>query len=191
MRKATFLLTLFSSIVCYGQVLYNPQVLYDAPGGLMDQSILRTMDITFYDADYDSILDTNWILNSGLRLPATIQLDGGTFHPNVMVRYKGNSTYAIPSDQGNPKVPYNLDINDSVNGQTLMGYTKVKLANAMFDPTFAKEITAYNIYRRYLPSPEANLMKLNVQGNYLGLYVNTESVDRKFLMKHLNRPDFR
>lgn len=184
MKKTLLLLAILATNLCSAQVLYDPQILYDAPGGLMDQSILRTMDITFYDAEYDSILDTNWTANTGLRLPATIQLDGGAFYPNVMVRYKGNSTYAIPSDQGNPKVPYNLDINDSVGGQTLMGYNKVKLANSMFDPTFTKEISAYNIYRKYLPSPEANFMNLNVQGDYLGLYVNTESVDRKFLNKH-------
>jgi hypothetical protein len=106
-----------------------------------------------------------------------------------MVRYKGNSTFAIPNDQGNPKLPFNLDFNDSIPGQELMGYRKVKLANAIFDPTFSKEITAYDIYRRYLPSPEANLMELNVQGDYLGLYINTEAVDRKFLNKHFGEND--
>jgi len=167
------------------QIIYDPQVLYEAPGGLMDQSILREMSITFYDPAYDSILDTNWVANTGLRLPATILLDG-IYYPDVAVRYKGNSTFAIPNGQDNPKLPFNLDMNDLVPGQNLMGYKKVKLANAMFDPTFVKEITAYNIYRRYLPSPEANFMKLNVQGNYLGLYINTEAVDPQFLMKHFN-----
>ena len=145
------------------QILYDPQTVYDAPGGLLDHTILRTMDITFYDANYNAILHNSWENNLGIRLATTVQLDGGTFYPNVMVRYKGNSTYAIPSDQGNPKVPYNLDFNDSVSGQTLLGYNKVKLANAIFDPTFAKEITAYDIYKRYLPSPQASLVQLNVQ----------------------------
>jgi hypothetical protein len=134
-------------------------------------------------------LDANWYTNSGIRLPASVQLDGGLILPNVMVRYKGNSTYAIPAGQGNKKVPYNLDFNDSVPGQTLLGYNKVKLANGMFDPTFVKEISSYNIYRRYLPTPEANLMQLNVQGNYLGLYINTESIDRQFLNKHFGEND--
>lgn len=171
------------------QTLYNPQTLYDTPGGLMDHSILRTMDITFYNANYDSILHDSWVNELGIRLATTVQLDGGPFLANVMVRYKGNSTYDIPSGQGNPKVPYNLDFNDSVSGQTLLGYNKVKLANGMFDPTFTKEITAYDIYRRYLPSPQASLMQLNVQGDYLGLYVNTESVDRQFLTKHFGEND--
>ena len=189
MKSLTILL-----FVCFvhsskAQTLYDPQTLYDAPGGLMDYNILRSMNITFYDPAYDSILHDNWINELGLRLPATVQLDGGQFYANVMVRYKGNSTYSIPSDQGNPKVPYNLDFNDSISGQTLLGYNKVKLANAVFDPTFVKEITAYDIYRRYLPSPQASLMQLNVQGDYLGLYVNTEAIDRQFLTKHFGEND--
>lgn len=184
MKSLIILLFVFFVHSSEAQILYDPQTLYDAPGGLMDHTILRSMDVTFYDPGYDNILHNNWINELGLRLPATVQLDGGQFLANVMIRYKGNSTYSIPSDQGNPKVPYNLDFNDSISGQTLLGYNKVKLANAIFDPTFVKEITAYNIYRRYLPSPQASLMQLNVQGDYLGLYVNTESVDRQFLTKH-------
>lgn len=184
MKNNLLLLFTLALLNSGAQTLYDPQILYDAPGGVMDPSILRSMEITFYDSQYNNILDASWQSNLGIRLPATVQLDGGELYPNVMVRYKGNSTYAIPRDQGNPKVPYNLDFNDSVEGQQLMGYNKIKLANAIFDPTFAKEITAYNIYKRYLPTPEANLMQLTVQGDYLGLYVNTESVDRKFLKKH-------
>ena len=62
----------------------------------------------------------------------------------------------------------------------------MKLANAWIDPTFMKDITASNIYRMYLPSGEANLVKLHVQGNYLGVYVNTESINKQFLKKHFN-----
>lgn len=188
MKYIGLLLFLFSIQIGNAQTLYNPQVLYDGPGGLFDLGLLRTIDIDFHDPNYHSILVDGWTNETGIRLPATVLCDG-LFFTNVMVRYKGNSTFAIPNDNNNPKVPYNLDFNDSVPGQFLMGYRKVKLANAAFDPTFAKEITAYDIYRRYLPSPQANLMRLNVQGDYLGLYVNTEAVDQKFLDKHFGESD--
>ena len=63
-------------------------------------------------------------------------------HDSVGVRYKGNSTFVLPNDNGSPKVPYNLDFNYWVSGQKLMDYKKVKLANAWLDPTFAKEYLA-------------------------------------------------
>jgi len=59
----------------------------------------------------------------------------------------------------------------------------------MFDPTFVKEILGYSIYRNYLPAPEANFMQVEVQGNYMGLYINTESVDKLFLKKHFDEND--
>ena len=49
---------------------------------------------------------------------------------------------------------------------------------------FVKEVLGYKIYQKYLPAPEANFMRVEVQGEYLGLYINTETVDKLFLKKH-------
>jgi len=70
-----------------------------------------------------------------------------------------------------------------------MEYNKVKLANAWFDPTYCKEYIASRIYRKYLPTPEINLIPLHTQGNYTGMYVNTESINRQFLSKHFGEND--
>ena len=59
----------------------------------------------------------------------------------------------------------------------------MKLANAWMDATFAKEYIASKIYKKYLPTVEVNLTRLHVQGNYLGMYVNTESINKQFLKK--------
>jgi hypothetical protein len=70
-----------------------------------------------------------------------------------------------------------------------MGYKKVKLANAWIDPTYCKEYLASRIYRKYLPTPEVNLIKLQTQGQYTGLYVNTESINKQFCQKHFGEDD--
>ena len=102
------------------------------------------------------------------------------------MRYKGNSTFCLPNDNLNPKVPYNIDMYYFIEEQQLLGYNKMKLANAWMDPTFVKQIVSSNIYRKYLPTGESNLVKLNVQGNYVGLYVNDESINKQFLKKHFD-----
>jgi hypothetical protein len=173
----------------FGQVLYNPQELYDAPGGLFDMDSLRTIDIDFYDPNFHQILVDGWENQTGQRLPATLTLSNGELADSVAIRYKGNSTFAIANNNNNPKLPLNLDMNQLVIGQKLMDYKKVKLANSLFDPTFCKEIVAYNIYRKYLPSGQANFMKVNLQGDYLGLYTNTQAVDKQFLKQHFNEKD--
>ncbi|MFT4524302.1 MAG: hypothetical protein ACI85F_000443 [Bacteroidia bacterium] len=171
------------------QVLHDPQQFYDDPEGLFDMDSLRTIDIQFYDPNYHQQLVDGWETMSGLRLPASVSLSNGESLDSVAIRYKGNSTCAIANDNNNPKLPLNLDMNQIVSGQKLMDYKKVKLANSLFDPTFCKEIVGYDIYRRYLPSSLANFMKVNLQGNYLGLYVNTQAVDKQFLKQHFDEKD--
>jgi hypothetical protein len=176
-----FIFPLFS----FGQILYNPQDLYDSQGGLFDEDSLRVINLEFYLPSYHSYLVNSWYYSPSDRIPAILTLNGTTYD-SVGVRYKGNSTFCLPNDNLNPKVPYNIDMNYFIDGQQLLDYNKMKLANAWMDPTFVKQIVSSNIYRRYLPTGESNLVKLNVQGNYVGLYVNDESINKQFLEKHFD-----
>ena len=168
--------------------IFNPQVHYDEPGGLYDPLALREMHVTFEDAEYHATLVDAFFNNPSLRIPATVELDGVVLD-SIGARYKGNSTFCLPNDDGSPKVPYNLDFNYWIPGQDCMGYNKVKLANAWLDPTYCKEFISSRIYRNYMPTPEINLVQLFTQDDYTGLYVNTESINRQFLNKHFDEND--
>lgn len=166
------------------QSLFQPEQKYDPPGGLFEMDSVRALEIHFEAKDYHDILLHNWQAKNGERLPATIRLSNGTELKDVAIRYKGNSTLVITRDRDNPKIPFNIDLNDWVGGQELMGYNKLKLANNILDPTFCKEVLAWSYYRKFLPASEANFMKLFVEGEYLGLYSNIETVNAQFLKKH-------
>ena len=183
--KKIFFALIFLPLVTISQTLYNPQVLYDNSLGLFDEDSLREIYLDFYNSNYHSYLVNAWYYNPDERIPAILTLNGVTYD-SVGVRYKGNSTFCLPNDVFNIKVPYNIDMNYFVAGQDLLGYNKMKLANAWMDPTFVKQIVSSNIYRRYLPTGESNLVKLFSQGNYVGLYVNDESINKQFLKKHFN-----
>ena len=155
---------------------------------MYDIDSIREISVNFYNSNYHSILVNSFFSNPSLRIPATVELNG-VVYDSVGVRYKGNSTFCIPNDNGVPKVPYNMDMNYWVSGQKLLDYKKIKLANGYLDATFSREHLASEIYQNYLPTAEVNLTKLNVQGNYLGLYVNTESINKQFLEKHFNEKD--
>lgn len=185
MKKNILWFFLFFSSLLSSQTLYDPQQLYDAPGGLFERDSIRDIYLDFYNPSYHSFLVNSFFYTPSDRIPAILTLNG-IHYDSVGVRYKGNSTFCLPNDNNNPKVPYNIDMNYWISGQKILGYKKIKLANAWMDPTFAKDFTASKIYRNYLPSGEANLVKLHVQGNYLGVYVNTESINKQFLNKHFN-----
>ncbi|MDG2059804.1 MAG: CotH kinase family protein [Flavobacteriales bacterium] len=183
--KKLLLILLCLPLIGFGQSLYNPQQLYDAPGGFFDEDSLRSIHLDFYNPNYHAYLVNSWYYNPDERIPAKLTLNG-TVYDSVGVRYKGNSTFCLPNDNLNPKVPYNIDFNYFIDSQKVLGYKKMKLANAWMDPTFVKQIVSSNIYRNYLPSGESNLIKLYVQGNYLGLYINDESINKQFFKKHFD-----
>jgi len=184
----SLLMCLPALITAQNLTVFDPQSHYDAAGGLYDPSSLRHLHIDFEDPAYNDILGESFFTDPSFRLPATVTFDGIVLD-SVGVRYKGNSTFCLPHEQGSVKVPYNLDMNYWIWGQKLMEYNKVKLANAWFDPTYCKEYIASRIYRKYLPTPEINLIPLHTQGNYTGMYVNTESINRQFLSKHFGEND--
>ena len=178
-------------LLCFslnGQQLNDPQSLYDAPGGIFDVDSIRDLKLDFEAPNYHNILVNSFFNDPSYRIPATLTFKGISYD-SVGVRYKGNSTFCLPNDEGNPKVPYNIELNHFIPGQKLENLKKIKLANAWMDPTFAKEVTASKIYRKYLPTPEANLLRLISQGNYVGIYAHTESVDKQFLQKHFDEKD--
>jgi spore coat protein CotH len=187
MKKYIFILLFSIPNLLIAQNIYSPQLLYDGPGGLYDKDSLRSIYINFHDPNYHAVLQNSFFTNPSYRIPASITISNDDVtYDSVGVRYKGNSTFCIPNDNGIPKLPYNIDMNYWISGQKLLDYKKIKLANAWMDATFLKEYTAAKIYKKYLPTLEVNLVKLHVQGNYLGLYVNTESINKQFAKKHFD-----
>ena len=170
------------------QQIFDSQIVYQDLEGLFDENIVRDLSLNFYDLDYNDFLIDSWFSNTKLRKAASFDLDGINYD-SVAVRYKGNSTFYIPWSVGNIKLPFNIDINQYNGNQNVLGYQKIKLANALFDPSMRKEITGFSVYREYLPSPQSNFINLSVNDENIGLYVNTESINLDFMEKHFNEND--
>ena len=144
------------------QQIFDSQIVYQDLEGLFDENIVRDLSLNFYDSDYNDFLIDSWFSNTKLRKAASFDLDGINYD-SVAVRYKGNSTFYIPWSVGNIKLPFNIDINQYNGNQNVLGYQKIKLANALFDPSMRKEITGFSVYREYLPSPQSNFINLSVK----------------------------
>ena len=73
------LVLFFSLLLCISvnaQFTYNPQNLYDNPGGLFDEDSLRTIYLDFYNPNYHSYLVNAWFYNPDERIPAKLTLNG-------------------------------------------------------------------------------------------------------------------
>ena len=151
---------------------------------LYDINHIPEIRIQFEVSDWATQLDILKRDGEKERLAATVSIDGQSFE-NVGVRYKGNSSYFNVHKYGSSKLPFNLEADYKDKKQRFPGgYETIKLSNIFRDPSFVREALSYEIARQYMPAPQCNFAKLYVNGEYLGLYNNTESIDDVFLEKH-------
>lgn len=140
--------------------------------------------IYFKESNWNEMLDSFKRAESEGRLIGDAVI-GGKKYEKVGVRYKGNSSFKNVSDDGHSKLPFNIKINEVNKKQALAsGQNTLKLSNNFRDPSFIREVLAYEIARKYLPAPRANFAKLYVNDQYLGVYTNDESIDDAFLRLH-------
>ncbi|HRI61928.1 MAG TPA: CotH kinase family protein [Saprospiraceae bacterium] len=156
-----------------------------------DINTVQEIKISFYQSNWQFLLDSlkNAPGEPYLLVP-TVEINGQTFD-SVGVKYKGYSSY----DPGNAKNPLHIELNHVKKGQNYLGVKDIKLSNVFADPTFVREILSYEILRKYMNEPFANYAKIWLDGEYWGVYVNVESVNKPFLRKHFhtdgNNPFFK
>jgi hypothetical protein len=79
------------------------------------------------------------------------------------------------------KRSFNLSIDFEREDQRLLGYRTLNLLNAHRDATFLRTVLYYHIARQYLPAPKANYVKLVVNGESWGVYVNAQQFNKDFI----------
>ena len=172
MRIRLLLTICFTGSILLGQELFDPYQVH-------------TLEIEFFNPDYDQILQDRWEIDDKTYELATVIFNGDTLD-SVGVRYKGNSTFYFAQLIGSPKFPLNIDFDLIYEGQDLLGYNKVKLSNSIFDATFVRESIGYLTEGYYLPTSEVGYMNVFINGTLIGLYVSVESVNKPFLTKHFD-----
>lgn len=121
-------------------------------------------------------------------VPASVEIDGEAF-PKVGLRYKGSGTYLMSLTGAKRSLKVDFDRYDSQ--QLYRGIAKVNLNSGILDPTRAREILGFAVFRAAgVPSPRTALadVTITVPGKYekecLGLYTAVEQVDKAFLKEH-------
>jgi putative membrane-bound dehydrogenase-like protein len=109
----------------------------------------------------------------------------GRTYKSVRFRYAGNASYMASA--GGLKRSFKVDL-DRVDASELSGLRAVHLQSGALDPTKAREVLAYALFRAAgVPAPRTALAEvtLTVPGRYekayLGFYTLVEPVDRAFV----------
>lgn len=153
--------------ILFGAYYSNAQTFYDL-------NTIQTIEITFAESNWDALLDAAEATDAYIAAQS-ISINGVTYN-NIGVKYKGNSSY----NANQVKNPFHIELDTYVD-QNYQGYTDIKLSNVIYDPTFIREALGYKILGNYMDVPKANYAKLYVNGTYIGLYTNVESISKSFV----------
>jgi hypothetical protein len=141
-----------------------------------DTSTLRTIFLQFDGTNWEDELAARY--HTDKDLPAVVTIDGAVYR-GVGVRFRGNSSYRMVS----PGLKRSLNLSfDAVNpDQQVGGYRTLNLLNANGDPTFVRTILFSEIARNYLPTPRVNFVRVVINGESWGVYLNAQQFNKDFL----------
>lgn len=143
---------------------------------MYDLATLRTFFLEFESADWEQELAD--FIDTDVEVPATLTVDGRTY-PDVGVHFRGMSSLMMIG--AGQKRSLNLSLDFVHKDQRLGGYRTFNLLNAHEDPTFLRSVLYYRIAREYLPAPKANFVRVVINGESWGVYVNVQQFNKDFL----------
>lgn len=136
--------------------------------------------------------DWQWLL-SNARNEQYVRADfwyDGYRYPNAGVRAKGNSSLMSVAGSGSPRLSLKVDFNFFNSALSFRGLKKVCLNNGFSDPTFVREVLAYEVFEQMgFPTPRTAFVDLYVNTTHLGLYTQVEPIDKNFLSRHFDNPN--
>lgn len=183
MKKLFLLLVAVWPVMMQAQA---PKSAADRP--VFDKKSIGEIRLTIPASNWVDQLDSMRIYSDNM-LTASVVIDGSTYN-DIGIRFRGDKSYQT----GLKRNPLGIKLNLKDKGQNHQGYTTLKLSSALRDPSMVREMMFYEIAAKYLPTPQACYTKLYVNNEYIGVYVNVESVDGQFLRKNSgadNRPFFK
>ena len=143
---------------------------------LYDETILRTVQLEFSQVNWWNQLEANY--GDKENILATLTVEGVTYE-GVGVRFRGNTSYTRIEDS--QKKSFNIEIDYTIEDQSLMGYKTLNLINCANDPTFMREVLYSNVCRLQIPSAKANFVKLILNGENWGIYANVQQLNAEFI----------
>jgi len=148
---------------------------------LYDMATLRTLFLEFEDANWEDELMA--FKNTDVEVLATLVVDAKRY-PDVGVRFRGMSSFMMVPE--GLKHSINVSMNFVHRQQTLGGYRTLNLLNSHEDPTYLRSVLFYQAARDFLPAPKANFVRVAINGESWGAYVNAEQFNQDFVNEWFN-----
>lgn len=169
-NRLHILLTVFLSMMLSNNI--------HAQGDFYEVSNIQSIELFFSDPLWDYHMDTARYGADGYTMADSVRINGISLGRSG-VKYKGNSSY----DSSKIKNPIHIEL-DHYGSQNYQGYTDIKLGNGYGDPSMIREVLSYQILGHYMDAPKCNFARLYINNKFIGLFSNTESINKAFLNRH-------
>lgn len=146
------------------------------PGApVYDPAVIRTLFLQFEAADWEQELAA--FNNTDVEVPAAVTADGKVYR-DVGVHFRGMSSYFMVPEGRKRSLNLSFDFGD--DKQQLGGYKTLNLLNGAGDPSFLRAVLYTDIASRYIPTPKMNYMRVVINGESWGLYMNAQQFNKDF-----------
>jgi spore coat protein CotH len=151
--------------------------------GLYDTNLLRTVNLTFTQSNWASLLTTARSTEGNVL--GMLTLDNGATNTGVGARYKGNSSFTM----GGTKKSLNVTVNYTNLTGRLLGYETFNLNNAAGDETIMRESVYFTVMSRYVACPQSTMAQLYINGANWGVYSLTQNGDGDLIKQWFSSND--
>jgi spore coat protein CotH len=157
----------------------SPDQVKASGGGLYDSGTLRTLFLDFENDDWEAELET--FHGTDVDVPAKLTVDGRSYR-DVGVRFRGASSYFMV--RSGRKRSLNLALDLAEKKQRLDGYKTLNLLNSNGDGSFLSAVLYSHIARKHIPAPKVNLVRVVINGENWGVYVNQQQFNKDFIQEN-------
>jgi hypothetical protein len=159
-----------------GRQLTPAEVKSGGQAALYDAAAYRTLFLQFENTtDWEDELASFY--GTDVDVPATVIVDGVTYK-DVGVHFRGASSYRMVPD--GVKKSLNLTFDFANPQQRLRGYKTLNLLNGNGDPTMMRAVLYSEIARHYTASPKSNFVRVVINGEDWGTYINSQQFNADF-----------
>jgi spore coat protein CotH len=160
----------------------SPSDVKNYPGAaLYDPMVLRTIFIEFDTPSWEKEMAA--FKNTDVDMRAKVTVDGKDYS-DVGVHFRGMSSFMMVSE--GKKRSLDLSFDAKHKDQNLGGYRELELLNSHEDATFLRTLLSYQVEREYLPAPKANFVRVVINGENWGIYVNAQAFNKDFIRDNFN-----
>lgn len=159
-----------------GAKISKDEVKPEASEDLYAADTLRTLFLDFENKDWEAELEA--FHGTDVEVPADLTVDGKV-HPGVGVHFRGMSSYMMVS--AGRKRSLNVSVDFTNDKDRLNSVKTLNLLNSNGDGSFLSAVLFSHIARKHIAAPKVNLVRVVIDGEDWGVYVNQEQFNKDFL----------